>query len=278
MAAFNATFARKEVKYKLSAQQLEGIIAALSEKMAPDAYGYTQIVSTYYDTPQYALIARSLEKPLYKEKLRVRSYGEAQPQDRVFVEIKKKSKGIVYKRRVDLSAQAAQAYLQGMDFDEASERYPIAVPDPEPTEDAAPAKPVDPEKERAAQYQRSQIAAEIDAFTERNAPLSPSAKISCTRCAWTELEPEEGSELRVTFDTNLTYQDLRAGKHATAKPIIAADEAIMEIKNSGSLPLWLVDALSGLQILPSSFSKYGEAYKRICSSSNPTTLKGAQNA
>lgn len=50
----------------------------------------------------------SLEKPVYKEKLRLRSYGIPKAKDPVFLELKKKYKGIVYKRRIALSLEAFQ--------------------------------------------------------------------------------------------------------------------------------------------------------------------------
>lgn len=111
MTTFTDVFERKEVKYRLDARQHRAMAAALRGRMAPDAFGRTRIVSRYFDTPERALIERSLDKPLYKEKLRLRSYGSPQAGDRVFVEIKKKYKGIVYKRRVGCSLAAAEAYL-----------------------------------------------------------------------------------------------------------------------------------------------------------------------
>lgn len=95
MTTFTDVFERKEVKYRLDARQHRAMAAALRGRMAPDAFGRTRIVSRYFDTPERALIERSLDKPLYKEKLRLRSYGSPQAGDRVFVEIKKKYKGIV---------------------------------------------------------------------------------------------------------------------------------------------------------------------------------------
>ena len=95
MTTFIDVFERKEVKYRLDARQHRAMAATLRGRMAPDAFGRTRIVSRYFDTPERALIERSLDKPLYKEKLRLRSYGSSQADDRVFVEIKKKYKGIV---------------------------------------------------------------------------------------------------------------------------------------------------------------------------------------
>ena len=128
MTTFTDVFERKEVKYRLDARQHRAMAATLRGRMAPDAFGRTRIVSRYFDTPERALIERSLDKPLYKEKLRLRSYGSSQADDRVFVEIKKKYKGIVYKRRVGCSLAAAEAYLGGTPYEQACMRFPL--PDP----------------------------------------------------------------------------------------------------------------------------------------------------
>ena len=98
MTSYQEVFERKEVKYRLDAAQRHAMLTALEGRMAVDDYGATSIVSRYFDTPDRALIERSLDKPLYKEKLRVRSYGISDENDQVFVELKKKYQGIVYKR------------------------------------------------------------------------------------------------------------------------------------------------------------------------------------
>ncbi|MBR2789310.1 MAG: VTC domain-containing protein, partial [Eggerthellaceae bacterium] len=114
MQTFESTFKRKEVKYRLTADQYVRIRAALAGYMVPDKYGATAIISTYLDTPERYLIIQSQEKPLYKEKLRIRRYGDAlDATTPTFVEIKKKYKGIVYKRRICMSAAASRAFLRG---------------------------------------------------------------------------------------------------------------------------------------------------------------------
>ena len=113
MASFTDTFEREEVKYRLNAKQHREVLDVLAGRMAADEYGRTRITSLYFDTPRRDLIARSLEKPLYKEKLRLRWYGTPTSGERVYVEIKKKYDGIVYKRRVGCSLTAAYAYLMG---------------------------------------------------------------------------------------------------------------------------------------------------------------------
>lgn len=113
MAAIQTCFRRYEKKYLLTPAQQEFILHGARGYMKEDAYGRYTICNIYYDTEDYSLIRSSLDKPVYKEKLRVRSYGTPQPQEDVFVEIKKKVDGIVYKRRVKLAAGLAPRYLAG---------------------------------------------------------------------------------------------------------------------------------------------------------------------
>ena len=96
-------FKRHELKYLVSAEQREFIESKFARYMIPDEHGESTICNIYYDTPDFRLIRRSLEKPVYKEKLRLRSYGTASKDEKVFLELKKKYKGIVYKRRISLN-------------------------------------------------------------------------------------------------------------------------------------------------------------------------------
>ncbi len=244
MASYCEVFERKEKKYRLSARQCQFLLAALAGRMKIDAFGKTKITSLYYDTSDRRLIARSLEKPLYKEKLRVRRYGE--DSERVFVEVKKKYKGIVYKRRVACSAAAARAYLGGVPYGRACAVHPLAG-------DEAAAESTSPRS--------MQISREIDRFRKRYETLRPSMTITCCRSAYAPIDPAEG-ELRITFDTNLAYRDEFA-RHAATCPMLEQGEAIMEIKNAGPMPLWLSHALAECKAYPSSFSKYGAAYREL---------------
>lgn len=254
MATFTDVFERKEVKYRLNARQYEAMLASLSGIMVPDEFGCTNIVSMYFDTPERALIDRSLEKPVYKEKLRLRSYGMPQEFDRVFIEVKKKYKGIVYKRRVGLSYAAARAYLGGTPYAIACAQYPL--PDQCMASESLSARSL-------------QIAREVDRFVVQHRPLRSSMTIACQRTAYTSIAaPELGYEpydLRLTFDTDISYRDMFASGRAGAPQALLNDgEAILEIKSAGPFPLWLVRALCDCRAYPSSFSKYGEAY-RACS-------------
>ena len=105
-------FKRHELKYLVSAEQREFIESEFARYMIPDEHGESTICNIYYDTPDFRLIRRSLEKPVYKEKLRLRSYGTASKDEKVFLELKKKYKGIVYKRRISLNCDEAQDALK----------------------------------------------------------------------------------------------------------------------------------------------------------------------
>ncbi len=249
MATFTDTFERKEVKYRLNATQHRAVLRALEGHMAEDEFGRSRITSLYFDTPTRDLIARSVEKPLYKEKLRVRWYGQAQPDGRVFVELKKKYDGIVYKRRVGCTNAAARAYLsRAVSFEQACKLFPL--------EDTA-------QRAESMSAQSLQIASEIDSFIKRYDRLRPSMFIVCERMAFAPVPDGDADGLRITFDTGIAYRDVLPGEEAKSSyhPLLGLGEAIMEIKTSGSFPLWLVDALNGCESYPSSFSKYGAAYE-----------------
>ena len=317
MAAYNEVFKRIEKKYRVAPAQRRAVEKFLACELVPDAFGRTLITSVYWDTPEMALISRSLEKPRYKEKLRVRAYGEAagealvracvtgapRPEDAgclVFFEIKKKFKQVVYKRRIGLSLGALFAFLGGMPYAEAVALHPS-------------------DNEEANLLAQSplnyQIACELKAMLKRYANLTPAMAIRCQRVAWAPIAPlalaetallDEGpySQLRVTFDDALEFWDFRAGvaegvaaggdvtdsAEARWHPIVGNATAIMELKNAGPLPVEFTALLAKHNIFPTSFSKYGTAYQltvyergdapgleRVCESF-PFKKKGARCA
>ena len=248
MATAGDTFERKEKKYLITGAQCAAIKEGLKLHMRLDDYGATRIDSLYLDTPDRSLICRSLEKPLYKEKMRIRSYGAFSEAETVFVEIKKKFKGIVYKRRVRMSMDGARAYLDGMSYEQAQVLFPASANGAE--SDLTPGK--------------VQIAREIDAFLNRYEGLAPSMLISCLREAWCPLDPaDEDCVDRITFDEDISYVDLYESDSVQRKRVAGSDQVIMEIKCAGGYPLWLCELLSAHGVYPRSFSKYGNAYKRV---------------
>ena len=226
MGEAQSCFKRVEKKYLLTEKQYKAMIAGMKPYVVPDAYSHYTICNIYYDTADFQLIRTSLEKPVYKEKLRVRSYGVPADWDKVFVELKKKYEGVVYKRRITLEYREAARYLAG-----------------------------------GTLRQPSQISREIDWFMRCYRP-GPAAFIGYDREAYAG---KENPALRVTFDTNLRGRDwdvdLRAGDHGDL--IIPRSTILMELKIPGSAPMWLARLLSENQIFSTSFSKYGRYYTHL---------------
>ena len=223
--AYQATFKRYEIKYLLNEQEKAAVLKAMEPHMKLDGYGRCTIRNIYLDTDSYRLIRRSLEKPAYKEKLRLRSYRAVGPEDAVFVELKKKYRSVVYKRRLSLpERQVRLSFL---------ENRPL---------------PVD-----------SQIADEIEYFREYYGDLSPKVFLSYEREAYYALD---GSDFRVTMDENILYRqkNLDLGGAIYGRPLLEKGCTLMELKVSGGLPLWMSHTLNELRLYKSSFSKYGEAY------------------
>ncbi|MBQ1515273.1 MAG: polyphosphate polymerase domain-containing protein, partial [Lachnospiraceae bacterium] len=106
-------FERSEIKYLVNDFQRAALLSAMKDFLEPDPHGESTICNVYYDTPDFRLIRHSLEKPVYKEKLRIRSYGPAKPGQEIFLEMKKKFDGVVYKRRISLPLAQAEAFLAG---------------------------------------------------------------------------------------------------------------------------------------------------------------------
>ena len=219
------SFQRYEKKYLMTAGQYEALWAELSPRLRPDEYFSSTVCSLYYDTDDYSLIRHSIQKPVYKEKLRLRSYGVPGEESPVFVELKKKFKGIVYKRRIELEKSAAAAWLDG---------------GPAPDD--------------------SQISREIDWVINRY-ELSPKIIICCDRVAWVD---RENSALRFTFDKNIRYRedelDLSLGDRG--RLLLEDGSVLMEIKMPETSPLWLAELLSRHKVFPAGFSKYGKSYEQ----------------
>lgn len=225
-------FNRYEKKYMIDQNDYEELSYRLTKYMDPDQYstdgGYYSICNIYYDTETDALIRRSIEKPVYKEKLRLRAYGTPELSDRAFVEIKKKYNKIVNKRRTTMTLAEAYDYLD---------------------------KGVRPTSTGI----NLQVLNEIDYFKDFY-KIGPKLYLSYDRRAYFG---KEDRDLRVTFDTNITVRrnDLRLESGAYGQKLLAPGTWLMEIKISGAAPLWLTSILSEMNIYPASFSKYGTEYK-----------------
>lgn len=226
--AYQSVFKRYELKYLLTRKQKKAVFQAMAPYMELDEYGRKTIRNIYFDTENYRLIRKSLEKPAYKEKLRIRSYSKVSSEDMVFVELKKKYDSVVYKRRMALEENQAMDWVLGK-------------------------KPC---------VKQSQISKEIDYVLQYYRTLAPAVFLTYEREAF--FEPD-GGDFRVTFDENILCRQeaisLKADVWGT--PLLAPGLTLMELKCSGGLPLWMVEVLSREQIYKTSFSKYGTAYQNI---------------
>lgn len=214
---------RYELKYFLSKEQLEHFLNKISEYMKVDQYGLTHILSIYFDTPDFHLINRSIEKPKFKEKLRLRSYGLIDESKPSFLEIKRKCDDIVYKRRIILSEEEAMEFIKN--------------------------------KQRVND---EQIAKELDYFISSYPILEAKYLIIYDRLAYYQ----EDSDLRITVDMNPRYRIENLDLHTSidGSPLLEEGGAILEIKVQNSIPLWLSKILSEEKIYRTSFSKVGTAH------------------
>lgn len=235
------TFQRCEKKYLLTYNQFEQFLSKLMQYVSFDPYcpnGNTYgIYSIYFDTPDSLLIRRSISKPPYKEKLRLRSYSPMlNDEDKCFLEIKKKIQGVVSKRRVTLTYKDAMGFLN----------------------DGIPPLGGD--------FLSQQVLNELSYALGLYRPL-PEVYISYDRLA---LFANEDSGLRITFDKNILTRrydlDFHSGNYG--EPLIPEGSRLMEIKCGGTLPLWLVEILSECEIYPRSFSKYGKEYRAFLAGKN----------
>ena len=217
---------RYEMKYILSPEQTDYFKKSVEGHMKIDKFGLTSIASLYYDTPDYRLIRTSVEKPPFKEKIRLRSYGIATESSPVFLELKRKAYGIVYKRRVQSTIPLVKKFFDG-------------------------------EGNICA---GGQINREITTFRDYYQTLVPACMIIYDRIAY--FEPD--GDLRLTIDHNprYRYEDLDLSVSMEGNSLLKDGYTILEVKVQQAVPLWLCSILSKGKIYKGSFSKYGEAYKQ----------------
>lgn len=228
-------FHRYEKKYLLNEAQYQKMRALLQERMIPDRYNrdgkkYT-ISNIYFDTKEDHLISRSLEKPEYKEKLRLRSYGPVKEDDSVFLEIKKKNLDLVNKRRTVLTLKEAKAYLLEGKWPENGSSNP-------------------------------QILHEIDYLVHQE-HVEPKVYLAYDRLAY--FSPES-TGMRVTIDSGIRARrtDVRLSGEDYGELLLEEGRYLMEVKVIDSIPLWFTKALSEEGIYSVSFSKYGTEFQKYC--------------
>ncbi|MBP1743118.1 MAG: hypothetical protein H6Q58_96 [Firmicutes bacterium] len=236
------SFKRYEKKYILDRQQYDRLVPRLLEHMNPDEYcssgGTYNIYNIYYDTDNSDVIRHSVSKPYYKEKLRLRSYNVPEgPEDKVFLELKKKIDGIVNKRRAVLTlAEAAQFLEEGV-------------------------KPV------SEDFKTRQVLNEIEYYLSKN-QVHPAVYIGYQRKAFFG---KENKDFRLTFDSRILTrrEDLFLESGCFGKDILEENHLLMEVKILGAVPLWFAEILTDLSIYSTHFSKYGQEYMdRISASQN----------
>ena len=216
-------FERYELKYMLNKDEYEFVKSKIEEEMHIDQYGRTTIQSIYFDTPSNYLIRRSIEKPLFKEKIRLRSYGLVDKDNPCFLELKRKSQGLVYKRRIQLKEEDAQGFFENN----------LDIGD-------------------------TQIAKELKFFKKYYKDLKPSYMIIYERDSY----QKDGWDGRITFDMNPRYRLDNLNLHTSFEgtPLFEEETYLLEIKIHQNMPLWLTKILTEAKLTKRSYSKYGSAY------------------
>lgn len=226
MKTGESTFKRTEMKYILNKEQKDMILKEIEQLISPDIHKAYTICNLYCDTDDNRLIRNSIDGSVYKEKIRSRSYGRAAKDDKVFLELKKKFEGIVYKRRIAIKEEEVNLYFSGLG------------------------------------NHTLQINKEINYFFKYYSTVKPKMYIAYDREAYFA---KEDDSLRITFDTNILYRtdDLSLSSPVYGTSLLEKDMYILEIKASYAIPLWLSRVLSKHKIYKTSFSKYGSAYKAL---------------
>ena len=217
-------FKRYELKFVLSQDQYSSIYEIIAQHLPQDTYGEYMVQSLYFDTDNWDVIRTSIEQPVYKEKLRLRCYGVPGIGSPIFLELKKKFRGFVCKRRISFPLKELQ---------EKTAREIAAV-------------------------DNTQVGQELDFYLRAN-PVKERAHVSYKRVAFAGI-----GGLRITFDSDIRFRtDLLDYEHPQGGLEILPDDLIvLEVKTVGGMPLWLAQALSKLNIFPTTFSKYGVGYKK----------------
>lgn len=226
--SYQATFERFEQKYILSLSQMTQLKDEMEKHVKYDIYGKSNICNVYYDTLDRRLMRQSMEKPIYKEKLRVRSYGKVQSEDQVFLEIKKKFDGVVYKRRFPSKL---------------SDLPNLLSPCPE-----------------VLSKGMSQIQRELNYFVQYYESLQPFMYVAYEREAYMGIEDES---FRMTFDQNIVSRTtaLDLTHEIYGDPVLPSKICLLEVKTNKALPLWLSKFLATHEIYKTSFSKVARAYE-----------------
>lgn len=240
-------FKRTECKFLIQEDICEEFKTKLLQYMEMDEHNknnnFYTISNIYYDTKDNYLIRNSLLKPKYKEKLRIRSYGVPNIDDKIYLEIKKKVNGIGNKRRTSLKLREAYEFISTG------------------------------EKPGLKSYMNKQVINEIE-YMLRLYNLEPKVYIAYDRKA---MFGKDNREVRITFDRDIRTRrhDLKLEAGDYGEPLLESGKCLVEIKVEKNFPLWLSQLLSQYKIYKASFSKYGNEYKKMII--NNKNLKGEMN-
>lgn len=228
-------FRRVEKKYIMTREQYLAIKEMLSEKMIEDSHGKSTICNLYFDTNEYELIRHSITKPIYKDKVRLRSYNLPTLDSKVYLEIKRKYEGVVSKRRIEMTLNDYYNFEEVNDL-----------------------------------YENKQILNELNYYFQFY-KLKTTMFLAYFRRAF---YVKDNMEFRVTFDSNIIARnyDLKIENGIYGDYILDKDKYIMEIKILDAIPLWFVKILDQFNISPCGFSKYGEAYTKLILKENKVMI------
>lgn len=229
-------FKRVEKKYIITNEQYEYIKNRFKDMMIQDVHGKSKICNIYFDTDNYELISHSIQKPIYKDKIRLRSYNTPKKEDLVYLEVKRKYEGVVSKRRLQIKLKDVYKYFE----------------------------------KGYLQTGDMQIKSELDYYF-KHFKLKPTMFLSYDREAFYSKEDEN---FRITFDSNIIARnyDLNLEEGNYGVSLLEKEKYIMEIKTLGAIPLYFVEILSDCNIYPCGFSKYGEAYTQLVLKKNNSII------
>lgn len=226
-------FRRIEKKYIISRKQYLEIKEMIEKYMVEDEHGKSTICNIYFDTMNYDLIRHSIEKPIYKDKIRLRSYNTPALDTTVYLEAKRKYEGVVGKRRIELKLSEFYKYVENKHINEIA---------------------------------NNQIYNELDYYF-KYLNLKPAMYISYLRRAFYGIKDHN---FRITFDSDILAREyeLKLENGVYGENVLPQEKYIMEIKTLDAMPLWCAKMLNNLKIVPCGFSKYGEGYTQLILKSN----------
>jgi len=229
------TFERREKKILIDNSKVADFTRDICEYMVPDEYNIDgepyMISNLYFDDELDSVIMHSVSKPRYKEKLRVRSYGVPDENTKVFIEIKKKLRGVGTKRRAKITLAQLNEYL-------ATGKHPNGI-----------------------KYIDEQVLCEID-YYRQTYDVYPKVYISYMRNAYFG---KENKNFRVTIDKEITTRryDLDLSLGSYGDQLLPEGKSLLEIKFDGAVPFWFARIMSKYSLSFGSYSKYGTEYKTL---------------